>query len=76
MLVPLCDVCLQSSSFNTPLSAAADLDRRQFAAAYEGVHLSTGHVEHLCHIGKGEKAHGGIVPKRSGQRDSLDSGCG
>ena len=76
VLVLLGNIGLEGSSLDAPLTTAAHLDCRQLAAAHECVDLRAGDVEHLCHIGKGEKAHGGIVPKCAALRDRCGAACG
>lgn len=56
--------------FNAPLSAAANLDGWQVAAAYQGVGLCCRDVECLGDVGEGEEAlsHALIVPRSQRQR--------
>ena len=55
------DVVLELDGLHAPLAAAADLDRRQVAAAHQGVGLGGGDVEDLGHLGQGDEAAGHVV---------------
>ena len=52
------DVVLQCGGFDSPLTAATDLDRRKITTSDEGVGLSGGDIERLGNIRKCQEARG------------------